>query len=39
MGIECGIAVEAAIGLILVGRPRVKADDATTIDDYADPIK
>ena len=39
MGIECSIAFEAAIGLIFLGRPRVKAEDATTIDDYADPIK
>ena len=39
MGIECRIAAEATIRLILLGRPRVETEDATTIDDYADPIK
>lgn len=38
MGIECSIAAEATIDLILVGRPRVKAEDAATIDGYAYPI-
>jgi hypothetical protein len=39
MGIECRIAAEATIDLILVGRPRIKAEDAITIDGYAYQIK